>query len=274
MTVITGPKISSRATRIELSAPATTAGVRNQPGPDASPPQSTSAPSERAMSRYSRLVARCASEIIGPTSVAVSAGSPTTTRPVRSTSRSTTSSYTDRWTRTRLRAQQSWPALANTEYGIASIAESRSASANTIAADLPPSSNEIRVMFGDSVRRRCDPVDESPVKEILSTRPSATSASPTVAPGPGSTVTQGAGTPASTRRVPSMSAVIGVSDAGLRMTALPQASAGASFHVAISIGKFHGTISPHTPTGTRSTSPSPSSGVGTTAPRCLSAAPA
>ena len=106
-------------------------------------------------------------------------------------------------------------------------------------------------MFGDRVRSRCDPVDESPVKDILSTLGSATRASPTVAPGPGSTVTHGAGTPASTSSSPSMSAVTGVRDAGLRMTELPHASAGASFHVAISIGKFHGTISPATPRDVR-----------------------
>ena len=53
-----------------------------------------------------------------------------------------------------------------------------------------------------------------------------------------------------------------MSDAGLRTTGLPHARAGASFQDAISIGKFHGTIRPHTPTGTRSTTPMPSSWVG------------
>jgi hypothetical protein len=41
----------------------------------------------------------------------------------------------------------------------------------------------------------------------------------------------------------------GVCSAGLRTTALPAASAGASFHVAIRIGKFHGMIWPTTPRG-------------------------
>jgi hypothetical protein len=226
------------------------------------------------MSRYSRLVDRWAAEIIGPISVASSAGSPTTSCSVRAASAATTSSYTDRSTSRRLRAQQSWPALANTEYGIASTAASRSASANTIAADLPPSSSEIRVTFGATRAIRCEPVDESPVNDTLATRGSVTSDSPMPEPGPGSTLTQSAGTPAATRTSPSITAVTGVSDAGFRITGFPHARAGASFQLAISMGKFQGTISPQTPTGTRRTSPRPGSGVGTTAPRCLLAAPA
>ena len=41
----------------------------------------------------------------------------------------------------------------------------------------------------------------------------------------------------------------GVCSAGLRTTQLPAASAGASFHTAISSGKFHGMICPTTPSG-------------------------
>ncbi len=41
----------------------------------------------------------------------------------------------------------------------------------------------------------------------------------------------------------------GVCSAGLSTTALPPASAGASFHVAMSSGKFHGMICPTTPSG-------------------------
>jgi hypothetical protein len=43
--------------------------------------------------------------------------------------------------------------------------------------------------------------------------------------------------------------VSGVVSAGLRTTVFPVASAGASFHAAISIGKFHGMICPTTPIG-------------------------
>ena len=41
----------------------------------------------------------------------------------------------------------------------------------------------------------------------------------------------------------------GVCSAGLSTTVQPAASAGAIFQAAISSGKFHGMIWPHTPTG-------------------------
>ena len=53
-------------------------------------------------------------------------------------------SNTLRWTRIRDRAQQSWPALSNTAYGAVAAARSRSASANTMLALLPPSSRVTR----------------------------------------------------------------------------------------------------------------------------------
>ncbi len=60
------------------------------------------------------------------------------------------------------------------------------------------------------------------------------------------------GSPTSTAISPSASAVSGVWLAGLRMTVLPQASAGAIFQAASSSGKFHGTIAATTPSGSRS----------------------
>ena len=51
--------------------------------------------------------------------------------------------------------------------------------------------------------------------------------------------------PASSASSPRRIAVSGVYDAGLRIAVLPAASAGATFHEAMRIGKFHGTISPH-----------------------------
>ena len=48
-------------------------------------------------------------------------------------------------------------------------------------------------------------------------------------------------------------AVSGVCSAGFSTTVQPVASAGASFHDAISSGKFHGTIWPQTPIGSRRT---------------------
>ena len=52
-------------------------------------------------------------------------------------------------------------------------------------------------------------------------------------------------------RSPSRSAVSGVCSAGFRMHVQPAASAGPSFHAAITSGKFHGMICATTPTGSR-----------------------
>ncbi len=68
-------------------------------------------------------------------------------------------------------------------------------------------------------------------------------------------------------------AVSGVSSAGLRIAVLPAASAGASPHDAIGIGKFHGTITPTTPIGSWNvTSTPPATGI--CLPNSRSGAPA
>ena len=83
----------------------------------------------------------------GPISVASSSGAPRVMRSVAATKAATKSSYAERSTRMRLRAQQSWPALPNTAMGVSAAARSTSASANTTQADLPPSSSDTRVML-------------------------------------------------------------------------------------------------------------------------------
>src|ERR1700752_4832655 len=65
----------------------------------------------------------------------------------------------------------------------------------------------------------------------------------------GMTLTQPAGTPASSRIGISASIVSGVSDAGLSTTVQPAASAGPILRVAIAAGKFHGVTSTATPAG-------------------------
>ena len=96
------------------------------------------------------------------------------------------------------------------------------------------------------------PTSVDPVKATLSTSWWAASAAPAVSPNPVTTFTTPSGTPASAISSASRSAVSGVCSAGLRTTQLPAASAGPSFHAAISSGKFHGMICPTTPTGSRS----------------------
>ena len=85
-------------------------------------------------------------------------------------------------------------------------------------------------MLSDDARRIAAPVVVSPVNQILSTRGSLTErVADHAARARGATDTQPSGTPASTSSSPSSSAVSGVSDAGLMITALPHASAGAVF---------------------------------------------
>ncbi len=75
--------------------------------------------------------------------------------------------------------------------------------------------------------------------------------SPTSAPPPGTTLNTPGGMPASIASSAMRSAVSEVSIAGFTMTEQPAASAGPIFHASISSGKFHGSTSPTTPTGSR-----------------------
>ena len=115
--------------------------------------------------------------------------------------------------------------------------------------DLPPSSSETRLRLPVAARTMCLPTSVEPVNAILSTPSCAASAAPAVSPNPGTTLTTPAGRPASSMSSPSRSADSGVCSAGLSTTVQPVASAGPSFHAAISSGKFHGMIWPTTPTG-------------------------
>jgi hypothetical protein len=93
-------------------------------------------------------------------------------------------------------------------------------------------------------------------------------------PEPGNTFTTPSGTPASTQIWPSARAVSGVCFAGLSTMAQPAASAGATFQPAITKGKFHGTIWPATPTGSRKVRSMPVLKTGGISPASMRAAPA
>jgi hypothetical protein len=108
-----------------------------------------------------------------------------------------------------------------------------------------------RGVVEDDVRR----LAVEPVKAILSTG-ARTSAEPAV-PSPGTTLSTPSGSSASWAISANRSAVSGVVSAGLRTEVFPHASAGATFHAAMSSGKFHGTIWPATPCGAWSRPPTP-----------------
>ena len=168
------------------------------------------------------------------------------------------------------RAQQSWPALPKTAGTAAAAAASRSASAKTTLADLPPSSSVTRLIVAAAAAPIPRPTSVEPVKAILATSGCSTSRLPQTLPGPATTFSTPSGNPASSAIRSSSSAVSGVSSAGFRTTQLPAASAGATFQAAIVSGKFQGTISPTTPSGSRKVkSTPPATGI-----VCRAAAPA
>jgi hypothetical protein len=88
--------------------------------------------------------------------------------------------------------------------------------------------------------------------------------SPAPLPKPGNTLNTPGGMPASIASSARRMAVSGDFSEGFSSTLLPIASAGAIFHEAISIGKFHGTIAAITPSGSCVTRPSSSCPVGPT----------
>ena len=101
------------------------------------------------------------------------------------------------------------------------------------------------------------PTSVEPVKAIFATWGCSTRRRPHTLPGPATTLTTPSGRPAPMAIRSNSSAVSGVSSAGLSTTVLPAASAGASFHAAIDSGKFHGVISPITPSGSRNVMATP-----------------
>src|SRR5256886_2208878 len=130
---------------------------------------------------------------------------------------------------TRLRAQQSWPALEKTALTALGMARARSASAKMTFGDFPPSSREMRVIVSAAAFMISMPVLVSPVNAIFPTPGWRTRAMPAVAPGPVTTFRAPAGTPASNAIMPSASAVSAVALAGLSPAVLPTANAGAPF---------------------------------------------
>ena len=116
-------------------------------------------------------------------------------------------------------------------------------------AFLPPSSSVTRFTWSAQPAMICLPTAVDPVKTTLRTAGWVTNRCPTTDPEPGSTWKTSSGMPASLASSASRNAVSGVSSAGLSTTVLPAASAGANPQPAMGIGKFHGTITPTTPSG-------------------------
>ncbi len=113
---------------------------------------------------------------------------------------------------------------------------------------LPPSSSVTGIRFWLAYCMIRRPVVVSPVKAILAMRLLEASGLPASRPKPLTMFSTPGGRmsaiSSATIRMPT-----GVCSAGLMTTQLPAAMAGASFHAAIRMGKFHGMICPTTPSG-------------------------
>ena len=162
--------------------------------------------------------------------------------------------------------------MPNTDIGAAAAAASRSASANTMLADLPPSSSVTRLMVSAAWRAMPRPTSVEPVNATLATSGCSTRREPHTLPGPATTFSTPSGSTVAAI-FSSSTAVSGVSSAGLSTTVLPAASAGPSFHAAITSGKFQGTIRPTTPSGSRNVMSMPPD-TGIVSPSSRSGAPA
>ena len=125
-----------------------------------------------------------------------------------------------------------------------------SASGRMMFGDLPPSSSVTRFSARPAFEPISRPTAVEPVNAILSMSGCSTTAAP-VSPSPVRTFSTPGGKPTSSASSPRRRALSGVCSAGFSTIVQPAASAGPSFHAAISSGKFHGTIWPHTPTGSR-----------------------
>ena len=129
-------------------------------------------------------------------------------------------------------------------------AASMSASSNTMNGALPPSSIDSRSRFSEACAISLRPTSVEPVNDSLRSRWSAISGA--VVSLDDEAVTRFStpgGSPASSRISTSISIDSGVCCAGLTTIVQPAAIAGPILRVPIAIGKFHGVISRHGPTG-------------------------
>ena len=117
--------------------------------------------------------------------------------------------------------------------------------------DLPPSSSVTRFSVSAAPRMISLPTAVDPVNAILS-MPGMSHHRLAGLRTAGHDVQHARRQARFDRQFAQAQAVSGVCSAGFNTMVLPQASAGPSFHEASSSGKFQGTISPTTPTGSRS----------------------
>ena len=119
----------------------------------------------------------------------------------------------------------------------------------TINAFLPPSSSWVRVRLAAAFAWIFLPTSVDPVNEIARTRGSSTMRFPTDEPRPLTQLKTPSGRPARSNRPAMNTPDHGVNDAGLNTTVFPVSSAGSVLRHITFMGKFHGLITPTTPSG-------------------------
>ena len=138
----------------------------------------------------------CDGPATGPIVVASSSGSPTFMASQRASSLSMYASAISGTSSTRLVDVHHWPAQPNPALTVASTAASRSASASTISAFLPPSSSWVRVKSSAAMQPgSCGRPPVDPVNEMARTRGSRTSRLPSALPAPVTQLNTPAGQP-------------------------------------------------------------------------------
>ena len=169
---------------------------------------------------------------------------------------------------------QVWPLAAKMPEIAPETASSSLASSNTMCADLPPSSSVTCLKSAAAATLTARPPASPPVKATLRTSGCVTSASPASWPKPVTTLITPGGIPASCTSAANSSVEADACSDGLMTTALPAASAGATFQAISSSGEFQGVMQATTPIGSGRVKFSTSGlSIGGTVPSILSASP-
>ena len=150
------------------------------------------------------------------------------TAPNISASRAVTGACRLSSTSSRDPAEQVWPPFCRIAFTMTGRARSRSASANRMFGDFPPSSMVTGISRSAAAWLMIRPTSTDPVNEMWPMPGCAVSAAPADSPYPVTTFKAPGGSPASSARSPIFSAVSGASSAGLSTTQLPMARAGAT----------------------------------------------
>ena len=118
---------------------------------------------------YDSTLSRCAAETSAPWSVASSSGSPIRSLPTAWLNAATNRSKSGASTNRREPHRQISPWFSKAERRIPGMTSSRSTSANTTVAFLPPSSSESFLKTGPALRAMVAPVAVPPVNEMAGT---------------------------------------------------------------------------------------------------------